>query len=171
MIRLKLVIILLLTAAPCFAQPRLSPDSLIYSFLTDITDGTFPKPCLGFDSIPGSVITMLKTALAKKSFSDHAKTITLTKSEIDSIKSCLQSLDPGWLTKNFGNTILAGPGSRTKPRGISYQFSKPVFLRNNQICLFYFGLVCPGCSQQKFSFYIHQKGKWTSYLTILLIQE
>ena len=168
----NVTLFLLLLTSYSFSQNILTAsDSLAKSFLGDISSKKYFRRVSYFDTLSQSTISELREAINQKTFSKKSKTITLTDEERLKINSELEALDITWLTRNFEKTILVTPEDSTHiPTGISYKFSKPIFLRQNSLCLFYYGVSCPMCGERKFAFYIKQKGKWTEYLTIFLWQ-
>ncbi len=49
-----------------------------------------------------------------------------------------------------------------------YNFSKPVFIRNNSICIFYYGYYCGGeCGQGSIEIYRKINSKWTKWITMV----
>ena len=169
MSRSKFTILLLLSASLCSGQNN--SDSLSKSFLTDISSKKSFRHVSSLDTLSQSTISELREAINQRKFSKKSKTITLTDGELLKINSELEALDVSWLTANFEKTILVTPKDTTHIQtGVSYSFSRPIFLRENTLCLFYYGVSCHLCGERKFSFYINQKGRWSEYLIIFLWQ-
>lgn len=78
----------------------------------------------------------------------------ISRKKVDKIFS---ERDKGWtyFKKNFGKRL--------------FSFSKPVYLRNNSICFFYFSSSCGSlCGSGGFSVYIKVNGIWYSYNSLSL---
>lgn len=55
------------------------------------------------------------------------------------------------------------------PNGF-YEFTKPIFLRNDTICIFYCGLNCGTlCSDDRLMIFKKEKGEWIEWLTVFRI--
>lgn len=49
-----------------------------------------------------------------------------------------------------------------------YNFSKPIFIRNDSICIFYYGYYCGGeCGQGSVEIYHKIDGKWTNWISMI----
>lgn len=76
---------------------------------------------------------------------------------IDSIYS--SASNSSWLYNNQTNESINSEKT--------YTLSKPIFLRNGSVCLFYYSYFCgPLCGQGNLSLYKKEKGKWVRWISL-----
>ncbi len=74
---------------------------------------------------------------------------------LDSIQTFFEKQGPGWT------------GYYKKYTTGFYSFSKPIFLRNNTICIFDYSYYCGSlCANGETGVYFKHNGKWSKWLTI-----
>jgi hypothetical protein len=73
----------------------------------------------------------------------------------DSLKAIFSNVDDGWAVfkKKYGREL--------------YTFSKPIFFRNNELCIFYYNESCGGeCGEGNLSIYKLENGRWKVWIQI-----
>lgn len=77
-----------------------------------------------------------------------------------------QPLDRKMIDNIFCNIIGQFEFFRNYPNGF-YEFSRPIFLRNESICIFYCSLNCGSlCLDSNLLIFIKKDGKWEKWMTI-----
>lgn len=92
-----------------------------------------------------------------------SETIKFTAEEKLLIKGHIEMPGKTWLTRNFENvTITTRPDTiYTKSDYKLFNFSRPVFLRSNSICVFYQQSSCGGlCGHANLGLYRKLNGRW-----------
>jgi hypothetical protein len=95
-------------------------------------------------------------------------TLVLSPDELAFIGQELKNQQHDWLTSCFPTTRLISKHSADSIYSTSiyrlHSISRPIFLRNNSLCLFYSDYACgPLCGGGSLSFYKKENGKWRHY--------
>ncbi|RYE32416.1 MAG: hypothetical protein EOP42_09455 [Sphingobacteriaceae bacterium] len=135
------------------------------------------------DTVHQYDLKYLKSALIKDTLNsnfffgkkDNSKQLILTK---DEKKYLLGKIDeqqgfiwPHSLFKGDQKSLVEQKNSTSKFKNFFqsiYSFSKPIFIRNDTICIFYYGYYCGGeCGKGSIEIYHKINEKWTTWISII----
>lgn len=127
-----------------------------------------------YDNVDTNTISELKTfintGVLKNYYGKrmHVKdSLVLTSAEVKYINDQLSDKDNDWVSKVLINAVKYNPYKPHTGRTI-YYFSKPILLRNETFCLFYYEYVCGRlCGKTNFGLYKKENNKWTLYITLV----
>ena len=177
---LILIIIIVITGTKGIAQDRkLSYDSLVSEFFRDAVNDVDLKSNKSFvaNNLDSFMISQLIESIEKpvvhhtiRFLNDSLKsqTIKFTAEEKLLIKSQIEMPGKKWLTKVFEELPVTTRLDTiyTKRDYLILNFSRPVFLRDNSLCVFYQSYSCGGlCGHGQFGLYRKFKGKWVQVST------
>jgi hypothetical protein len=163
-------------AATNFIRSVISEKKVVYTDSLGSYDGPMMKKMFGREL--ANSIAPMRNKLPISIF--H-----FTKQEVDYINTQLYLLGsvvwkPGLLEnsrliseatvdKIFKNSLAKGWRYFYKHYGTQlYSFGKPIFLRNNAMCIFYSGYHCGGlCGTGSLCIYVKENGRWKNKYTIL----
>ena len=93
--------------------------------------------------------------------------IRLSLQEKMFIRYQLHVQDCSWLTNNYKNVDISTDTILRNNLSTLYYYSRPIFIRNNNLCLFYSGSHCGSlCGGGLLALYKKINGKWKMYWTI-----
>ena len=138
-----------------------------------------------FDCLPPSQIQEIKDDFNSDTIQISADTLILTNAELKYIHDQLNKMDRPYLKSDlFDSTQIVSPSSihrlfkkgigegweafykRYSPKGY-YVFSKPIFLRNDSLCIFYYGYSCGGlCGSGGLYIYKKTGSDWKPWLEL-----
>ena len=166
----------LLTFLFCFSQS----DSTTLNFLNDVVKRNSDSSLIYYtDKVDAGMYSyMIEKKLVKRRIKDISSTnkanLTLTNFEITQLKQNLANYKfHQWPEKLFTNSKRISSDSTlsflsNNKNNDLYLFSKPAFIRNNTIGLFYVVRLCCGGinGPVDLSFYRRENGKWQRWITI-----
>ncbi|MHA4895727.1 hypothetical protein ACXZ1K_13320 [Pedobacter sp. PWIIR3] len=94
--------------------------------------------------------------------------IVLTAQEKQKVNACLKLFDTiNWnsrLVRNENRIKYAQKNTRSQ----TYTICKPIFLRNNSLCVFEYGYYCGNrCGEGSLAFYYKIDGKWKEWMVLV----
>jgi len=149
-----------------------------YKFVRNVITSEKNEKIIYSDSITSDIINQIKDALFnpqhKSGFNLNTKEKRYVKSELNKMKKFV------WSDSLFKNSILIkqdsinyafGKSNKSRIDGWGYfnthfgpgyyDFSKPIFIRNNTICIFYRGYHCGWlCGEGYVGIYVRKGNKW-----------
>jgi hypothetical protein len=160
----------------CFAQAK--HDSLIIEVVRQIVKPPDKGEVLLYsNSLSSEFSQYCKRKLNRRSYiffedGDAGDTLVLTKKEKDYIIRKLDSVQNySWKEEVFPNSKIVVQDTLwdyllKNHKAVVHQFSKPIFIRDNSICLIYYMIFKGAGGPSYFGFYKKKNGIWEEWISV-----
>ena len=162
----------LIIAFSFFIQFGHGQDTLkLYALIDTFSNRTNGNEFIISESMWPGEMKRLKGALKPKIVDNSGDSILLTNDELTYLNAQLELTDHfHWEQRLFKNAKIIPFDTLRHQRlyGQYWFFSKPIFIRDNSICLFYYIFYCGNtCGHSQLAFYRWRNNKWTKWIHVI----